>query len=136
MCPFMGIFEIFSLLIIQDLHIITSSHSLSYSSLISLIFFFTKIELLKILIKISNVVGYFELNTQNTELPRTNDHIIYYRLELIIILFIEGALETIKFSTSINIHIIDGWLDLLFKALRQERKRRKQRIYVRVLWAP
>ena len=35
-----------------------------------------------------------------------------------------------------GIHTVSGWLDLLFKALQQERKRRKERIPIRLAWAP
>ena len=35
-----------------------------------------------------------------------------------------------------GIHTISGWLDLLFKALHQEKKRRKERIFTRPAWAP
>ena len=38
--------------------------------------------------------------------------------------------------TSSSIHTVSGWLDLLFKALHQERKRSKERIPTRLAWAP
>ena len=37
---------------------------------------------------------------------------------------------------SSGIHMVSGWLDLLFKAFHQERKRRKERILTRLAWAP
>ena len=35
-----------------------------------------------------------------------------------------------------GIHTVSGWLDLLFKALHQERKTRNERIPTRLAWAP
>ena len=37
---------------------------------------------------------------------------------------------------SSGIYMVSGWLDLLFKSLHQERKRRKERIPTRLAWAP
>ena len=50
--------------------------------------------------------------------------------------FLEGFLELFKCLASKGIHTVSGWLDLLFKALHQERKRRKERILTRLAWAP
>ena len=45
-------------------------------------------------------------------------------------------LKLLKCLTSRGIHTVSGWLDLLFKALHQERKRRKERTLTRLAWAP
>ena len=44
-------------------------------------------------------------------------------------------LKLFKCLASSGIHMVCGWLDLLFKALYQERKRRKERIPTRLAWA-
>ena len=45
-------------------------------------------------------------------------------------------LKLFKCLASSSIHTVSGWLDLLFKALHQERKRRMERILTRLAWAP
>ena len=45
-------------------------------------------------------------------------------------------LKLFKCLASSVIHTVSGWLDLLFKALHQERKRIKERILTRLAWAP
>ena len=45
-------------------------------------------------------------------------------------------LKLFKCLASSGIHTVSRWLDLLFKALHQERKRRKERILTRLAWAP
>ena len=50
--------------------------------------------------------------------------------------FLEGVLEANQVSSLYSIHTISGWLDLLLKALHQERKRRMERIPTRLSWAP
>ena len=45
-------------------------------------------------------------------------------------------LKLFKCLASSDIHTVSGWLDLLFKALHQERKRRKERIPTRLAWVP
>ena len=45
-------------------------------------------------------------------------------------------LKLFKCLTSSGIHTVSGWLDILFKALHQERKIRKERILTRLAWAP
>ena len=45
-------------------------------------------------------------------------------------------LKLFKCLASSGIHTVSGWLDLLFKSLHQERKRRKERILTRLSWAP
>ena len=45
-------------------------------------------------------------------------------------------LNLFKCLASSGIHTVSGWLDLLFKALHQERKRRKEIIPTRLAWAP
>ena len=45
-------------------------------------------------------------------------------------------LKLFKCLASSGIHTVSGWLDLLFKALHQERKRIKERIPTRLTWAP
>ena len=45
-------------------------------------------------------------------------------------------LKLFKCLSSGGIHTVSGWLDLLFKALHQERKRRKERIPARLACAP
>ena len=42
--------------------------------------------------------------------------------------FLKEFLKLLKCLASSGIHTVSGWLDLLFKALRQERKGRKERI--------
>ena len=44
-------------------------------------------------------------------------------------------LNLFKCLASIDIHTVSRQLDLLFKALHQERKRRKERIPTRLAWA-
>ena len=41
-----------------------------------------------------------------------------------------------KYLASSGIHTVSGRLDLLFKTLHQERKRRKERIPTKLSWAP
>ena len=45
-------------------------------------------------------------------------------------------LKLFKCLASSGIHIVSEWLDLLFKALHHERKKRKERILIRLAWAP
>ena len=45
-------------------------------------------------------------------------------------------LKLFKCLASSGIHTVSGWLDLLFKALHQERKRRNERIPKRLAWSP
>ena len=45
-------------------------------------------------------------------------------------------LKLFKCLASNGIHKVFEWLDILFKALHQERKRRKERILTRLAWAP
>ena len=45
-------------------------------------------------------------------------------------------LKLFKCLASSDIYTVSGWLDLLFKALHQERKRRKEGILIRLAWAP
>ena len=45
-------------------------------------------------------------------------------------------LKLFKCLASRGIHTVSGWLDLLFKALHKERKRRMERIPTRLSWAP
>jgi hypothetical protein len=45
-------------------------------------------------------------------------------------------LKLFKCLASSGIHTVSGWLDLLFKALHQKRKRSKERIPTRLAWAP
>ena len=45
-------------------------------------------------------------------------------------------LKLFKCLASSGIHTVSGLLDLLFKALHQERKRRNERIPTRLAWAP
>ena len=45
-------------------------------------------------------------------------------------------LKLFKYLASSGIHTVFGWLDLLFKALHQKRKRRNERIPTRLIWAP
>ena len=45
-------------------------------------------------------------------------------------------LKLFKCLASSRIHTVSGWLDLLFKALHQERKRRNERIPTRLAGAP
>ena len=45
-------------------------------------------------------------------------------------------LKLFKCLASSGIPTVSGWLDLIFKALHQERKRRKERIPTRLAWAP
>ena len=45
-------------------------------------------------------------------------------------------LKLFKCLASSRVHTVSGWLDLIFKALDQERKIRKERIPTRLAWAP
>ena len=45
-------------------------------------------------------------------------------------------LKLFKYLASSGIHTVSGWLDLLFKPLHQERKRKKERILTRLAWVP
>ena len=45
-------------------------------------------------------------------------------------------LKLFKCLASSGIHTVSGWLDLLFKPLHHDRKRRKERILTRLAWAP
>ena len=45
-------------------------------------------------------------------------------------------LKLFKCLASGGIHTVSEWLDLLFKALHQERKRRKERMPTSLAWAP
>ena len=45
-------------------------------------------------------------------------------------------LKLFKCLASSGIHMVSGWLDLLFKPLNHERKRRKERIPTRLAWTP
>ena len=49
---------------------------------------------------------------------------------------LKESLKLFKCLASSGIHTVSGWLDLLFKALHQERKRRKEIIPTRLVWAP
>ena len=49
---------------------------------------------------------------------------------------LKDFLKLFKCLASSSIHTVSGWLDLLFKALHQERKRRMERILIRLAWAP
>ena len=49
---------------------------------------------------------------------------------------LKELLKLLECLASISIHTISGWLDLFFKALDQERKRRMKRIPTRLAWAP
>ena len=50
--------------------------------------------------------------------------------------YLKEFLKLFKCLASSGIHTVSGWLDLLFKALHQERKRRMERIPTRLVWAP
>ena len=45
-------------------------------------------------------------------------------------------LKLFKYLASSGIHTIFEYLDLLFKVIHQERKRRNERIPTRLAWAP
>ena len=45
-------------------------------------------------------------------------------------------LKLFKCIASSGIYMVSGWLDLFFKALYQERKRRKEKIPTMLAWAP
>ena len=49
---------------------------------------------------------------------------------------LKDFLKLFKCLAFSSIHTVSGWLDLLFKALHQERKRREKRIPTRLVWAP
>ena len=50
--------------------------------------------------------------------------------------FLKEFLKLFKCLASSGIHTVSGWLDILFKALNQERRRRKERIPTRFVSAP
>ena len=73
------------------------------------------------------------------KIPNHNEHMIlssrmnertYLQVSL------KEFLKLFKCLASSVIHTVSGWLDLLFKALHQERKRRKERIPTRLAWEP
>ena len=45
-------------------------------------------------------------------------------------------LKLFKCLASSGIYTVSGWLDFIFKALHQERKRRMERIPTRLAWEP
>ena len=49
---------------------------------------------------------------------------------------LKELLKLFKCLASSGIHMVSAWLDLLFKALHQERKRKNERILIRITWAP
>ena len=50
--------------------------------------------------------------------------------------FLEELLKLFKCLAPSNIHTISKWLDLLFKTLHQEIKRKNKIILTRLAWAP
>ena len=90
----------------------------------------------KISIKTSNVTEYIESGIQNIEdqgkmiLSSSMYEKHTYRI------FLKEFLKLFKCLASSDIHMISRWLDLLFKALHQERKKRKEKIPTRIAWAP
>ena len=52
------------------------------------------------------------------------------------VVLLKEFLKLFKCLTSSGIHTIFRWLDLLLKALHQERKRRNERILTKLAWAP
>ena len=50
--------------------------------------------------------------------------------------FLKEFLKLFNCLDSSGIQTVSGWLDLLFKALHQEIKRRNERIPIRLAWAP
>ena len=125
-----------------------SSNSLMVNiiSLLMLCFFFTLAFLKflrfevnkpsKILIKTSSTMEYIESNIQITKEPRKNDPLITIYEKTYLQGSLEGVLEVIQVSSLSLYPPIPRWLDLLFKALHQERKRRKETIPISLKWAP
>ena len=66
---------------------------------------------------------------------RWSYHLIWMRKHTYMV-SLKEFLKLFKCLASSNIHTVFGWLDLLFKALHQERKRRKERIPTRLAWVP
>ena len=66
---------------------------------------------------------------------RWSYHLVYMRKHTYRVFFKE-LLKLFKCLASNGIHTISRWLDLLFKAIYQERKGRKERILTRLAWAP
>ena len=77
-----------------------------------------------------------ESDIQNTKPPRTNDLSSSMNEKTYLQVSLKEFLKLFKCLASSSIHTVSGWLDLLFKALHQERKRRKERIPTRLAWAP
>ena len=84
-------------------------------------------------IKTSNAKENIESDIQNIKPPRTNGPIILYELEKhTYMVSLKEFLKLFKCLASSGIYSVSGWLNLLFKALYQERKRRKERILTRL----
>ena len=62
-------------------------------------------------------------------------HLVYMR-NYIYKIHLKEFLKLFNCLASSGIHTVFGWLDLLFKALHQERKRRKERIVTRLVREP
>ena len=93
-------------------------------------------KLSEILIKTSNAAEFIESDIQNIEaqvkmiLSSNMYEKIYLQVSL------KEFLKLFKCLASSGIHTVSRWLDLLFKALHQERKRRMERILTRLAWPP
>ena len=88
------------------------------------------------LIKTSNMAENIVLDIQNIEAQRIDNPIILlcmrkytYRVPL------NEFIKLFQRLASSDIHTVSRWFDLLFKAIHQERKRRKERILTRLAWA-
>ena len=88
----------------------------------------------KILIKILKIAKYIESNIQNTKAPRKIilSSNMYEKTYLKVQL--KEFLKLLKCLASSDMHTITQYLGLLFKALHQESKRRKERILTRLVW--
>ena len=79
---------------------------------------------------------YIKADIQNIEAWRIDDPIINNMYEKTYRVSLREFLKLFKCLASSSIHTISGWLDLFFKALHQERKRRMERILTILEWAP
>ena len=86
--------------------------------------------------KTSNAAENIESDIQNTKPPKKMILSSSMNEKTYVQVSLKEFLNLFKCLASSSIHTVSGWLDLLFKALHQEIKRRKERIPTRLAWAP
>ena len=112
-------------------HSPTQCISLSFSLFLSSVLESEVYKPSEILIKNSNAIEYIESDIQKM-IPSTSICMIKHDD---MVLFKE-FLKLFKYLAFSGTHTVSELLDLFFKALHQERKRRKGRILARHVWAP